>query len=664
MGAIVNTTEPMSRVRVVTSKDRAAQTLKLLQRAGVLHAEESTELKPIDRDAIEKERRQVSELLTSIEDALKYVSGDRLVRMKQDVEVFLTRPLAEVGKDTRTLCTRLGAMHQHAERLQEEQEALQELRRAVAALAPGRDLTTADLNFTGTHLFSRLIGVPQEIYQAAGQQLEPLTLNREILDLGDQIYVFLIAKTDTKTAIEGWVADNSGRFLEAPLENIPLQDFVSHADKESARLQAEATKVRADIEQQTDENLEMLVLLREALFAENQRLEVLEKACEAKYVTLFEGWVPSSDVEAVTGDLREEIEYVYIDSRPVRADEQPPSKLRNIKALRPFEVVVSLFGTPKYREWDPTPIIAYSFAFFFGVMLGDAVYGLFLVLLTRYALPKLVDDPETDGFALFRSLLYISAGSAVVIGVLTGTYLGDFFPRFFGAPNLALAPAIQEVYLDTMTFIVVALIVGLIHVNIGHVLMFIRGFKEKQRHLVVGRLGLFILQIAGIPWIMHFIGIELLPLAEATYPILLYIVMGSIGLIIIASLMEKGAFLGSIFWIFDITGILGDVMSYARLAGVGLATYYLAFCFNMMSVLIADMMPAGFVRIVLGSIIMLFILLFGHILNLVLSSITCFVHSLRLCFVEFLFKFYEGGGTQYSPLRLRKREFAPVKAKA
>ncbi len=664
MGVIVNSTEPMSRMRVVTSKDRSAQTLKLLQRAGILHAEESTELHPIDREAIEKERRQVSELLASIDDALKYIKEDRVLRIKEDVDVYLTKPLADVDKDTRALCTKLGAMHQHAQKLQEEQEALEELRDVIAALAPRTDLTTADLDFTGTHLLSRLAAVPQEIFQAVGHQLEPLTLRHEVVDRADHAYVFFVARAESQVAIESWVEDNGGRFVAAPKESIPLKDFVGHADKEAARLQSEAAKIRADIEKQTDENLEMLVLLREALLAENERLEVLEKACEAKYVTLFEGWVPRNGVESVTGDLREQIGYVYIESRDVRPDEEPPSKLRNAKALRPFETVVNLFGTPKYREWDPTPIIAYSFAFFFGVMLGDAVYGIFLILLTKFMLPKLVDDPNTDGFALFRLVLYISAGASIVMGVLTGTYLGDFFPRFFGAPDLALAPAVQEVYMDTMTFIVVSLGIGLIHVNIGHALMLIRGFKEKQKHLVIGRLGLFILQIAGIPWILNFIGFEVLPLAESTYSILLYIMGGSVVLIIIASILEKGSFLGSIFWIFDITGILGDVMSYARLAGVGLATYFLAYCFNMMSVLIAEMIPAGVLRIVLGTIIMLFILLFGHILNLVLSSITCFVHSLRLCFVEFLFKFYEGGGRQYSPLRLRRRALIEVKAKA
>ncbi len=664
MGAIVNSPEPMRRMRVVTSRDRKTDALKVLQAAGVLHAEESSELQPIDRDAIEKERRQVGELLTSIDEVLKSVPADQVVRLRQDADVYYVKPLEDISTETRALCTRLVAMHQRKHKLLEQKRELEELRTVAATLASRTDMTLADLSFTGAHLFSRLIALPQEVFQAVGSQIEPLTLSREAIDGGENEYIFVIGKAAGLPALETWVGDNSGRVLAIPQEATTLKEFVSAGSGGATRLEAEIAALDRDIQKETTENLESLVLLREALFSENERLSVLEKACEAKYVTLIEGWVPENAVETATGDLREQVGYVYVESRAPRKDEQPPTKMHNARVLRPFEIIVKLFGTPKYREWDPTPIIAYSFAFFYGVMLGDALYGLFLLLLVKYALPKLVDDPHTEGFKVFQTLMYMSAVSAVVVGALSGTYAGDFFQKFFGLPSLALSSGVQTIYLNTMSFIVVALGVGLVHVNIGHTLMLIRGVREKMKHIVIGRLGLFIIQIAGIPWMLHFIGNDILPLSEETYGILLYVVYFSIVLIAVASVMEKGPFLGSIFWIFDITGLLGDVMSYARLAGVGLATYYLAYCFNMMSVLVANMLPEGIVRMVLGTLIMLLILGFGHVLNLVLSSITCFVHSLRLCFVEFLFKFYEGGGRTYDPLRIRKRELVPVKARS
>ena len=114
---------------------------------------------------------------------------------------------------------------------------------------------------------------------------------------------------------------------------------------------------------------------------------------------------------------------------------------------------------------------------------------------------------------------------------------------------------------------------------------------------------------------------------------------------------------------FDITGLLGDVMSYARLAGVGLATFYLASTFNMMAELFSEMIP-GVIGTIIGTIIGIVILIFGHVINMVLTAITGFMHSLRLCFVEFLFKFYEGGGREYSPFRLKKRVTEPVTIKS
>ncbi len=667
MPLIVNTPEPMSKVRVMTAKDYSDNALKTLHRAGVLHVEESEELKPVDREAIEHERRGVFELLTSIDDVLAYIPKGERVPVGEDIEVIYTRPLNEIDSETRSLCTKLSNMHQQAVKLEQEAEGLKERKRYLGPLGQRINIRLRDLSFSGTYLFSRVFVLPNEVYEAVYAKIGNYLFESIVTTVENETLLYAIAKIEDQEIIESTVKDGGGKILHIPSEDLTLREFLDVAEDKIHSLEEELTKINEEIESKTRENLENLVLLREALLAENERLSVLQKACEAKYVTLIEGWIPESNVESTTAELKENIGYVFIDARDPEQAEEPPTKLRNPAGLKPFQTVVNLFGIPKYREWDPTPVIAYSFAFFFGLMLADVVYAIFIILFAKFALPRFVDDPEAEGSKLFQRLLYISSGFGLIMGLLTGTYLGNFY-TFLGIESLALSKGIAGIFEDALYFIVFALIIGLIHVNIAHVLALIKGIKQGQKSVVPGRAGLFLLQIAGIPWIMHFLFDMDIPLLSAQmYSVLLYVVLLSIVLIVISSFMERGAFLGGIFWLFDITGLLGDVMSYCRLAGVGLATYYLAFCFNLMGPLLRDMIPAGpagMVHLVFGSLVFILILFVGHVINLLLAGISCFVHSLRLCFVEFMFKFYEGGGREYSPFRLRKRTLVPVKGRA
>jgi V/A-type H+-transporting ATPase subunit I len=652
---IVNTADPMAKVRVVTTKDYSTKTLKTLHTTGVLHVEESEELKPVDKEAIERERREVSELLTCIHDILAYMPKGERVSLREDVEVIYTRPFDEVDSEVRSLCTKLNNMHQRAAKLNEEVKELTELSKYLSSLEQQADIRLGDLNFSGSYLFSRVFVFPNEVFETLYPKFKDYILENIVGTVENETVLYAIAKAEDQETIESVAMDGGGKILHIPEKDLTVREFLEVATGGINSFEEELTKLHAEIESKTRENLEKLVLFREALSAETERLAVLAKACEAKYVTLIQGWIPESSVEAAISELKENIGYVFVDTKKPGQAEEPPTKMRNVTALKPFEVIVNLFGTPKYKEWDPTPVIAYSFAFFFGLMLGDVVYAALIMLFANRGLRLFVDDPQSEGVKLFQRILYISGGIGLVIGVLTGSYLGNFY-QFFGIESLALAKAIQEILSDPMLFIAASLIIGLIHVNIAHVLALIRGIKEGQKAVVPNKAGLFMLQIGAIPWIMHVIlGIGIPLLTQQLYSILLYIAILGIVLIVVSSFMERGTFLGGIFWLFDVTGLLGDVMSYARLAGVGLATYYLAYCFNLMAELLSGMMPAGIVQLIAGTLIFIIVLLVGHLLNLALSGITCFVHSLRLCFVEFLFKFYEGGGRPYSPFRLKAR---------
>ncbi len=650
----VNTPDDMTRVRVLTTKDRSTQTLKTLHAAGVLHVEKSDGLKPVAREAIEREKKEVNELLTALDSALAYIPQEEHVALAEDVEVIYVRPLAEIDSEVRSLCTRLSNIHQRATALEDEVTELTELTTRLGSLDQEAEIKLTDLDFSGRYLFSRVFVLPNQAYQAVYSQIKEYMLDSIVAPLEDETTLYMIARSEDRAVIESAVKNACGRVLEIPEEDVTVRDFLQAAGGKIHSLQEEIAKLNAEIEEKTRENSQQLILFHEALSAEAERLAVLEKASEANYITMVEGWIPKGNVEETVSQLKEKVEFVHVDTRDPEEAEEPPTRLRNAAGVKPFEVIVNLFGTPKYREWDPTPITAYSFAVFFGLMLCDVAYAIGIILAARFLIRKFVDDPYTEGYRLFQRVLYISGGVALVLGLLTGSYLGDIYHLLFGVETAAFFVApVRDILTDPISFITLSIVLGLVHVNTAHMMGLIGGAKRRDKGVVINKIALFTLQVCGIPIILSWLFNIVLPVPPVLYDFFLYGVGVSVVAIVVSSIMKQRG-LGAIFWIFDLTGLLGDVMSYARLAGVGLATLYLASSFNMLAQLFSGMIP-GVIGVIIGAIIAIGVLILGHLINLALSGIGCFVHSLRLCFVEFLSKFYEGGGGEYSPFRLKTR---------
>jgi V/A-type H+-transporting ATPase subunit I len=476
--------------------------------------------------------------------------------------------------------------------------------------------------------------------------------------------------------VESLIGGAGGEILHLPDGDLTLREYLEKTEDRLRRLEERLTELYEGLQSRSKQELRKIALLRGVLVAENQRLSVLVRASETKHVTLIEGWIPDRNVESAISELKENVDYLFIDTRKPELAEEPPTKLRNPAAIRPFQLVVNLFGAPRYREWDPTPIVSYSFAFFFGLMIADVVYGALLMLIGKFLLPRFFGgDPQSEGMKLFQRLIYTSSGVALVLGLLTGNYLGDIY-SFFGIESLALASAVQQMLQNPLTFVVLALFIGFIHVNIAHIITLIKGIKEKNTGAILSKSGLLALQFGALYIIRTMVNIDIpsvlngvlhlnLPVfAPQVYEASFYFAIIGVALIAVGNLKERGG-LGSILWLFDITGLLGDIMSYSRLAGVGLATFYLAQAFNMLATVLAGLIPVSGVAGVVGSTILaVVIIIVGHAINVLLGLITGFVHSLRLCFVEFLIKFYEGGGLRYSPFRLIKRPSVIVGTKS
>ena len=293
--------------------------------------------------------------------------------------------------------------------------------------------------------------------------------------------------------------------------------------------------------------------------------------------------------------------------------EDAPTKLGNQGAYKSFEPITKMFDTPKYKQFDPTTVVSLFYPLFFGIMLSDIGYGLFLLALMPL-LPRFI---ETD-VKKYQDILGLSALSTILFGVLFGSFFGDLVP---------LEPLLLDPFQDSFTILLGSLVLGLIHMNLGVAIAFYQHIKNDSSGFETAK------------------DVLPLPLIEVGVLSLVYsfVALGSVMLLIALSLLvaKKGA-LG----ILDVTDYLGTWFSYARLLALSLATAGIALAVNIIS---AQVSSLG----IMGIIISIFILILGHIFNFALNTLGTAINAARLHYVEFFGLFFDGGGESFEPFKIK-----------
>ena len=367
-------------------------------------------------------------------------------------------------------------------------------------------------------------------------------------------------------------------------------------------------------------------------------------------VVLMEGWIPVENEAAVQKMLDES--GVYYEMRLAEKEDDAPIKLKNNKINRLFEMLTRMYGMPDYGEFDPTPLLAPFYALFFGMCVGDAGYGLFIILLGLYLKKKV-----SKSMAGLLNLL-------ITLGVAT-TIVGAIFNTFFGAsitdlnlPEWMRALIITgkwdgTAYDKTM---VIALLVGMFHICFAMTVKAIGasvryGFKNALADwgwllLVGGTVVVATLTYLGV-FDMEILKIALIGIGGVS----------AIGIYLLNNIRRNVfANIGAGLW--DtynmVTGLMGDLLSYLRLYALGLAGGMLGGVFNDLGSQLRDSMGDIFWGIP-GWICFGLIFVFGHGLNIALSCLSGYVHSIRLTFVEYFKNSgYDGKGMEYKPFSFKK----------
>lgn len=388
-----------------------------------------------------------------------------------------------------------------------------------------------------------------------------------------------------------------------------------------------------------------------------EKYEMLGRLSCTRHAFIMEGWVPQRAYERLKNEL--EPLGAYVEEIEQTKKDVEPTALKNGKITEGGETVVQLYSMPSKKDIDPTPILAIFYYMLFGLMLGDACYGLIMVLACGGVLLFL----KPEGSARRNMKLFMFSGLCSVFwGIVFGSYFGDLpnvvAKTFFGATENILNPLWFDPIKDPVSMLLFSVAIGILHVFTGLLLGVVTNLKNKNfLGAIADNLSWLLLLGGGITYALNMIlGIfgreDIITIPPIAQKIGLYCVIVGVALILFLSGRSKSpgkTLLKGAYNLYGATSYLSDFLSYSRILALALATGVISQVFNT----IGSMFGGGAV----GAVIMVIVCIIGHILNILISLIGCYVHTCRLQYVEFFGKFYEGGGREFKPFSAKTKTF-------
>lgn len=572
--------------------------LRQLRRLGVVHVRQRNEALPPGVQERLEDQKTIQEVLAVLE--------------HRDVP-----PATPQSTDRETGLQLLEAYDQWTEQLDDLEQELEEVRAAYQywqAWGSFRGLSLQELREEG--LYVRFFQCPVRQWQQDWIRLYPLGIIRQTR--GEVLCIGL--ETEQKPVnwpevLEPWPQPETGTQELAERLTV-LEEKRQELNEQLDHLAATGQPaIRATLHELQDE-IQFKQVIQQTRQEVDEQVMVLEGFAPGKRRADLEAWL-------------EQEKKLYL-RRRARPDDAPPVLLRNSRFARLFEPISELFSLPEYAELDLTPYFAPFFMLFFGFCVGDAGYGIVMVLGAGLYQLRAPEEQRS----ILRLIQWLGVAT-ILFGALTGTVFGL---NLITNPIAGLE-SLRQYMLDSDQMFNLALVLGVVQILFGLVLQAINQYRQYG----------WAWSVVPVAWMILLISLVDIGLLKMVSPWSTYTAWTAVGLILLFSNPSAtlAGRIGQGLWeLYGITGFFGDLLSYIRLFALGISSAILGYVVNNIAFQLNGSIPY------LGPVLFVLFLVVGHGANLLIASLGAFVHPMRLTFVEFYKNAgFKGGGRAYDPLR-------------
>lgn len=622
-------------------REKLLHELQQFEYVHFLNLDENEELKenglesvevPESIAAVEEEVHKVKYLIDILSNYLEKPTG--IKALSKGLETYDFNQLEEkaLGIDYLPLYNEIRDYSEKKENLSQELSRLDTL---IQELNPWIKLNCAikDLNkfkrskvFIGTIPVKYMNKLNNDLSDTKYTYFENLSLDKE------NLYLLAITDVSEEQMVGDILRNNGFSKIKLPGEGTPkkemekLKDEIKNIKKEMENYENKIKKLAVNIS-----NLEIVY---EYLQNKKLRIASSENFLRTHNIDVIKGYIPSHMVQEfkkVASDSLNNSYYLEVRDAD-KDDENAPILLKNSRFSNAFESLTGMYSLPKYNEIDPTPLLAPFYLIFFGMMAADIGYGLVMLIGTFVAL-RIIDFPEsTKNFIRF---FYYLSFSIIFWGAIFGSFFGGIIPM----------KGLMDPAEDYQILLILSMVLGLIHIFFALGISAYLKIRDRQIKDAIYDVGFWYMALTGsILYLLSFL-MSFSPLVKTVS--LAIMVIGMVGIVLTGGRDSKsigGKFAGGLYSLYGISGYVGDLVSYTRLMALGLAGGFIASAINMMAQMLAS---KGIIGIIFGAIVFVG----GQMFNLGLSLLGAYVHAIRLTFVEFFGKFYEGGGVKFKLFR-------------